>query len=123
MVSQEKWVRMHLFLSVLAHYVEWRLRRVLALLLFQDENLDAIAAHNPVAVSMPSAAVRRKKAHGTVSDGLPLHSFFTLMARLATRYRLKADPDASVFDRDTEPTPLQRRALELVRPFPVNLTL
>ena len=57
------------------------------------------------------------------SGGLPLHSFSSLMAHNATRCRLKADPDAPAFDRDTEPTPLQRRALELVRSFPVNFTI
>ena len=124
----EKRVRAHLFLRVLAYYVEWHLRRALAPLLFQDEGLDAaMAARDPVAAAMPSAAARRKKARGTTSDGLPLHSFSSLVAHLATRCRnrcrLKADPDAPAFDRDTEPTPLQSRALELVRSFPVNFTL
>ena len=124
----EKRVRAHLFLCVLAYYVEWHLRQALAPLLFQDEGLDAaMAARDPVAAAMPSAAARRKKARGTTSDGLPLHGFSSLMAHLATRCRnrcrLKADPDAPAFDRDTEPTPLQRRALELARSFPVNFAL
>ena len=71
--------------------------------------------------------MRRKKVCGTIPDGLPLHSFSTLMAHVATRcrnrLRLKADPNAPAFDCDTEPTFLQRRALDLVWSFPVNLTL
>ena len=120
-------VRAHLFLCVLACYVEWHLRQALAPLLFQDENLDdSIAARDPVAAAEPSEAVRRKKARGATADGLPLHSFDTLLAHLATRCRnrcrAKAVPNAPAFDCDTAPTPLQRRALELVRMFPVDFT-
>ena len=124
----ESRVRAHLFLCVLAYYVEWHLRQALAPLLFQDEDLDAaVAGRDPVAAAAPSAAVRRKKARRTTPDGLPLHSFATLLAHLATRCRCrcraKAAPDAPAFDCDTEPTPLQRRALELVRLFPVDFAL
>lgn len=124
----EKRVRAHLFLCVLAYYVEWHLRKALAPLLFQDENLDAaIADRDPVAAARPGEAVRRKKARGTTPDGLPLRSFSTLLAHLATRCRnrcrAKAVPDAPAFDCDTEPSPVQTRALELVRTFPVDFTL
>ena len=58
------------------------------------------------------------------SDGLELHSFSTLMQALATRChhqcRLRGDPEGSTVERLTEPTPLQTRALELVRAFPVD---
>ena len=61
---------------------------------------------------------------GTTPDGLLLHSFSTLLDHLATRCRnrcrAKAVPDSPTFDSDTEPTPLQRRALELVKTFPVD---
>ena len=124
----EKRVRAHLFLCVLAYYVEWHLRKALAPLLFQDENLDdAVAARDPVAAASPGEAVRRKKARGATADGLPLHSFSTLLAHLATRCRnrcrAKGVPDAPAFDCDTEPSPVQTRALELVRTFPVDFTL
>ena len=121
----ERRVRAHLFLCVLAYYVEWHLRKALAPLLFQDEDLDAaIAERDPVAAATPSDAARRRKARGTTPDGLPLHSFSTLLHHLATRCRnrcrAKAVPDSPGFDSDTEPTPLQRRALELVKTFPVD---
>ena len=51
--------------------------------------------------------------------GLPLHSFSTLLDHLATRCRPRRFPTRPPFDCDTEPTPLQGRALELVRLFPV----
>ena len=121
----ERRVRAHLFLCVLAYYVEWHLRKALAPLLFQDEDLDAaIAERDPVAAATPSDAARRRKARGTTPDGLPLHSFSTLLDHLATRCRnrcrAKAVPDSPAFHSDTEPTPLQRRALELVKTFPVD---
>ena len=124
----EKRVRAHLFLCILAYYVEWHLRKALAPLLFQDENLDdAVAARDPVAAASPGEAVRRKKARGATADGLPLRSFSTLLAHLATRCRnrcrAKGVPDAPAFDCDTEPSPVQTRALELVRTFPVDFTL
>ena len=60
-------------------------------------------------------------------DYLPVRSFSTLLAHLATRCRnrcrAKAVPDAPAFDCDTEPSPVQTRALELVRTFPVDFTL
>lgn len=62
-------------------------------------------------------------AKRSTEDGLPIHSFTTLMAELGTRCRhrcrLKADPDAPAINQETEPTPLQARALELIRSFPV----
>ena len=112
-------VRAHIFLCLLAYYVEWHMRRALAPLLFADEQLagerwvrDAVA---PAAVS---AAARKKKAVRRTPDSLPLHSFKTLLDALATRCRntcrvVGAAPDAA-FEQLTAATPLQRRAFELL---------
>ena len=120
-------VRAHLFLCLLAYYVEWHLRRALAPLLFQDEELEAaLPARDPVAPAGPSASAKRKKARRRADDGLPLHSLASLFAELGTRCRnrcrLKSDPDGPVLELLTEPTALQRRALDLVRTFPVDDT-
>ncbi len=117
-------VRAHIFLCLLAYYVEWQMRRALAPLLFDDESLPAARnRRDPVAPAQPSAAAQRKKTQRVTDDGLPTHSFRTLMAEFATRCRhrcrLKADPDSPVIEQDTEPTLLQTRALELIRLFPV----
>ncbi|MDH3639416.1 MAG: transposase, partial [Gammaproteobacteria bacterium] len=78
---------------------------------------------DPVAPAKPSTSVKRKKTTRLTEDGLPVHSFTTLMAELATRCRhrcrLKTDPDSPVFYQDNIPTPLQLRALELIRLLPV----
>ena len=118
-------VRAHLFLCLLAYYVEWHLRQALAPLLFQEEELQAWQARrDPVAPAKPTRQVQAKKNRRTTPDGLQLHSFSTLMHALATRCRhqcrLRDDADGPTVERLTEPTPLQQRALELVRAFPGN---
>lgn len=121
----EERVRSHLFLCLLSYYVEWHLRRALAPLLFDDEDLDAHRAQrDPVLAAQPSASAKRKKAKRQAEDGLPLQSFATLMAQMATRARhrcrVASDPGGPKLQRLTEPTPLQERALELVKAFPVT---
>ena len=118
-------VRSHLFLCLLAYYLQWHLRRALAPLLFDDEDLDVHRARrDPVLKAESSASAKRKKTKRETEDGLPLHSFKTLMAEMATRARHQcrtaSDPDGPTLQRLTEPTTLQRRALELVKVFPVD---
>lgn len=121
---REDRVRAHLFLCLLAYYLEWHLRQALAPLLFDDETLAVERQQrDPVAPAKPTVAGKRKKTERLTKDGLPIHSFATLMAALATRCRnrcrLKADPQSPVIEQDTEPTPIQARARELIRLFPV----
>ena len=120
-------VRAHLFLCLLAYYVHWHLRQALAPLLFDDEELEAERGRrDPVLAAQPSASAKRKKAKRLTEDGLPLHSLETLLAAMGTRARhqcrLPSEPDAPYVQRLTEPTPLQQRALELVRMFPGKKT-
>lgn len=116
----EDHVRAHVFVSVLAYYVHWHMRKRLAPLLFEDENLDELRlTRDPVAPAQASSAARRKKVERRSSDDLPLHSFKTLLDDLATRSRntcrLGSDPNAHCFHQTTEATPLQQRAFELLR--------
>ena len=118
-------VRAHLLLCLLAYYVEWHLRRALAPLLFEDEDLAGWQARrDPVAAAKPRESVQAKKNARTTSDGLELHSFSTLLQALATRCRhqcrLHGDADGPTLERLTEPSALQQRALELVSAFPVE---
>ena len=120
-------VRAHIFLCLLAYYLEWHLRQAWAPLLFHDEQLADDRQHrDPVTPATPSASARRKKAQRRTREGLPIHSFTTLIAELGTRCRhrcrLKADPDAPSITQETQPTPLQTRAMELIRLFPVTTT-
>jgi transposase len=112
-------VRAHVFLCLLAYYVEWHMRRALGSLLFDDEELTANRKkRDPVAKAEPSASVRRKKTQRTSSDGLGVHSFHTLLEELGTlcrnRCRIQADGSGSTFTQDTRPTPWHARVLQLL---------
>jgi hypothetical protein len=78
---------------------------------------------DPVAPATPSEAAKRKKTERLNAEGLPIHSFHTLLAELATRSRhrcrLTAAPDSPLITRETAPTPLQSHALQLLQLFPV----
>jgi transposase len=120
-------VRAHIFLCMLAYYLDWHLRKALAPLLFQDETLDRDRwLRDPVLPAQPSPAVKRKKRERQTDDGLPVHSFKTLIADLGTRCRnrcrLQSDPQSPAFDQLTDPTPLQQRAFDLLAAFPVQRT-
>ena len=114
----EDHVRAHIFLCMLAYYVEWHMREAWAPLLFQDEELNQQRQQrDAVAPAQPSSSARRKKSSRRSSEGLPLHSFKTLLAELAKRCRntcrVKSDP-ASRFTTLTDPSPLQAQALKLL---------
>jgi transposase len=123
----EQRVKAHLFLCMLAYYVEWHMRKALASLLFDDEQLeDNRKTRDPVAPAKPSAQAKQKKVVRVSADGLPIHSFETLLADLATRCRnrcrIKSDPNGAPFAHLTEPTPLQQRVFELLELLPVTGT-
>jgi transposase len=108
----EERVRAHIFICLLAYYVEWHLRQVLAPLLFDDETLALDRKQrDPVAPAEPSTAAKTKKVARITENGLPIHSFKTLMAEMGTRCRhrcrVKSDPECPPIFQDTEPTPLQ----------------
>jgi transposase len=119
----------HIFLCVLAYYVEWHLRRAWAPLLFEDEERWEQRQHrDPVLSAEPSPSAQRKKHSHETADGLPVHSFETLIAELASRarvsYALKPRKEEEktnlTFQQVPEPTPVQARAYELVRMFSVS---
>jgi transposase len=118
----------HIFLCMLAYYVEWHLRQAWAPLLFEDEErVELRKRRDPVLPQQPSASVQSKKLSHQTADGLPVHSFNSLLKELASRARVtyalssdKAEPPAkTTFRQLTAPTPVQARALELIRMFPV----
>jgi hypothetical protein len=115
----EDHVRAHIFLCFLAYYVEWHLRRAWAPLLFEDDALPRDRqTRDPVAPAQPSARARAKKQQRQTTDGLPVHSFATLLTTLGTQCevvcRLRSDPHAPPIRQWTAPTPLHARAQELL---------
>ena len=116
-------VRAHVFLCMLAHHVEWHMRRALAPMLFHDHDKAAAEAAraSPVDPALRSKAARAKAGTKRTPDGLPVHSFRSLLTDLATltRNRVRpAVPGAATTDMLTRPTPLQAKAFHLlgVRP-------
>jgi hypothetical protein len=118
-------VRAHVFLCLLAYYVEWHMRRALAPMLFDDDDPAAgeAARRSVVAPAQRSPRAKAKALTKRTEEGEPVHSFQSLLRHLRTivkdRIRLKSDA-AIEFDKITTPTPLQQRALDLLG---VSLTL
>ena len=113
-------VRAHIFLCMLAYYVEWHMRKALAPVLFDDDDKEAAQAQRTsvVAPAQRSPSAKKKASSKRTKDDYPVHSFQTLLADLATisKNRVKPNlPDAPLFDKVTVPTPLQQRALNLLQ--------
>jgi hypothetical protein len=113
-------VRAHVLLCMLAYYVEWHMHQALAPILFEDDDKAAGEAlrKSVVAPSQRSPKARRKAATKRTDDDEPVHSFDTLLADLATLCKNRIQPNlpgAGTFDKLTDPTPLQHRALALLR--------
>jgi hypothetical protein len=112
-------VRAHVFLCLLAYYVEWHMRQALKPLLFDDDDKAAAEALRPsiVAPAPRSPRAKAKAATKRTADGWPVHSFHTLLADLATLTLNQVRPlgaDGATLDLLTTPTPLQQRAFELL---------
>ncbi len=117
-------VRAHIFLCMLAYYVEWHMREAWRALMFADPDQQAKATRDPVAPAKRSAAAAAKASRHRLEDGSPAHSFSTLLATLGTIVRNTcrpphAMPDAPTFEVLTTPTATQQRALALIQQLTV----
>lgn len=115
----------HIFLCMLAYYVKWHMRRALAPILFDDEELpDNRRLRDPVLPAESSDTAKAKKWMHRTEDGFEVHSFKTLMATLAIRsrntYKMKSDPSGPTFKQVSDLTPIQARAFELLGLLPVE---
>ena len=113
-------VRAHIFLCMLAYYVEWHLREAWRELMFADTDQLAKTTRDPVAPAKRSTAALAKVRSHMLDDGTPVHSFATLLAELATIVRNtcrtpNAGADAPCFNITTTPSATQQRALELLQ--------
>lgn len=112
-------VRAHVFLCMLAYYVQWQMRVRLKPMLFDDEYLDQASASraSPVVKALRSDHAKAKDKSKTADDGLPLHSFRTLLQDLSTlTYNIThtdLNPEAKIVI-TTRPTPLQDKAFKLL---------
>lgn len=112
-------VRAHVFLCMLAYYVEWHMRETLAPLLFDDDDKAAGEAQRTsvVAPAQRSPHAQRKAHTQRTDEGMPVHSFQTLLQDLATvaQNRIRFGGSALETTMCTTPTPLQQRALDLLQ--------
>jgi transposase len=112
-------VRAHILLCMLAYYVEWHMRQLLAPILFDDHDKPQAQAARAsiVAPARRSAAAHRKAATKKTDEGLNVHSFQTLPGDLATIVKnriLPKDKKIPAFDMLTTPTTLQQHAFDLL---------
>jgi Transposase DDE domain len=111
-------VRAHVFLRMLSYYLVWHMKTALAPILFVDNDKPAAAAKraNPVAAAQRSDEALAKAARKRTPQHTPVHSFTSLLADLATLCANQIQPahDMPAFTMTTTPTPLQRRAFELL---------
>jgi len=114
----EERVRAHVFLCMLAYYVEWHMRRAWAPLLFaEDDPADAAQRRrSPVQPAARSASAAAKASSKKTPDGHTVHRFRGLLDHLATLTKNTIQPtgDLPAFDRLTVPTPLQQKAFDLL---------
>lgn len=112
-------VRSHIFLCMLAYYVEWHMREAWRSLLFADEDQTAKATRDPVAPAHRSEAADAKAATHCTTRGTLVHSFRTLLQDLGSivrnTCRTRGQEDAPTFAVITTPTTEQRRALDLLK--------
>jgi transposase len=120
----EQRVEAHIFLCLLAYYLEWHMRKAWASLLFEDGELsEERKRRDPILPAKPSESAQQKKRTRKTADGFPVHSWETLMAELASRarvtYTVGSDSASPSFKQVPEPTPLQARAYDLLSLLPV----
>ena len=109
-------VKAHIFLCMLAYYVEWHMKEKLKLMLFEDEELEVISEKNLNFVRSKTAKEKEKKKRNKEND--KIHSFRTLLEDLATitlnKIRVNLKGKQIEFNKVTKPTILQEKILKLL---------
>jgi transposase len=110
-------VRSHVFLCMLAYYVEWHMRQELGPILFDDDDKLGGEAlrESVVAPARRSRKAERKAGRKRTEEGLPIHSFQSLLKDLGTITRNKVMVAGECFEQVTSPTQIQQRAFDLLQ--------
>jgi len=117
---RENRVRAHIFLCMLAYYVEWHMIEVWRPLLFCDEDQEAKETRDPVAPAKRSEKALQKVHTKKLDDGSTVYSFKGLLDHLGALVRnicrrKGAGEDAPTFNLQTPPNPKQQRAYDLLK--------
>ena len=112
-------VRAHVFLCMLAYYVEWHMRQALAPLLFDDADKETATTlrNSTVDPAQRSPDALQKAETKITDDGFPVQSFHSLLQCLATIVMNRSQPKSAhlpAFEKITRPNPLQQRAIDLL---------
>jgi transposase len=111
-------IKSHVLLCMLAYYVEWHMKQALAPMLFEDDDRAAAEAlrNSVVTPAKRSMSAMRKIRTGKTSEGLPVHSFRSLIADLGTltKNRVHIRNTGAIFDLYATPTPSQKQAFKLL---------
>jgi len=112
-------VKAHVFLCMLAYYVEWHMRSRLAAILFDEDDWEqAELKQESIVKANQSDSAKAKARKKRTDDDLPVHSFQTLLADLGTIAKNQIESTVKganfIFDKITEPTKVQQRALDLL---------
>lgn len=110
-------VRAHVFLCMLSYYVEWNMRRALAPMLFDDDDSQAAeaACKSIVSPAERSPRAKNKDYSKQTEEGLPVHSFQTLLKDLATLTRNEVRVGDQTLHLVATPSVVQQRALQLLQ--------
>ena len=116
----ENRVRAHIFLCMLAYYVEWHMREAWRELTFADEDQEAKKTRDPVTPAKRSADALQKVQSRKLSDQTDTHSFGTLLTHLSTIVRNQCQRKGATsyeefFFMTTTPSAKQQRALDLIQ--------
>jgi transposase len=119
----EDHVRAHIFICMLAYYIEWHMRKALAPILFHDEELELNKKiSNPVTPAQISTSAKIKKITKKTTGQLPVHSFETIIQELGTkcrnRCRFNFIEESPSFYTYTEFNPVQKKAFQLLGLYP-----
>jgi len=111
-------VRAHIFICMLSYYLEWHLRDAWKSLLFDDEHPGGHQKGSPVLTALRSESALKKVSTKKLPDGSPVHSFNTLISKLAmvvlNDARIPAIAKIPPFSIITKPDPVQKKAMDLV---------
>lgn len=114
----EERIRAHVFICMLAYYVEWHMREQLRSVLFADDDREAAAASRAsvVAPAERSSSAKRKDRNRRTDDGYPVQSFHDVLKDLGTlcRNRIRISNYDAEYNKLTSPTPYQQHVLGLL---------
>ena len=120
-------VKAHIFLCMLAYYVEWHMREALRPMLFCDEDQEAKKSRDPIAPAKRSKKALEKISSKLLEDGSEVHSFQTLLKMQSTIVCNtccipSASQDGSTFEVITTPSAKQQQVYDLLKSISLAAT-